>query len=161
MRYGMRYASPVGWLNVVTTEDAVTELRMERQKSEETVWKEGQTPLLNAVSEWLNAYFEGKAPSAKDLPLKPSGSAFQKRVWELLCEIPYGKTTTYGALAKIIASERGIVRMSAQAVGGAVGRNPIGIIIPCHRVIGADGSLIGYAGGLDVKRRLLELEGAL
>lgn len=93
-----------------------------------------------------------------ELSLAPHGSDFQQRVWKLLCEIPYGKTTTYGELAKRVAVQMGRETMSAQAVGGAVGRNPISIIIPCHRVVGADGSLTGYAGGLEKKLSLLQLE---
>ena len=89
------------------------------------------------------------------------GSPFRLSVWKHLLEIPYGKTATYGELAKIMAEERGLARMSAQAVGGAVGHNPISIIVPCHRVIGANGSLTGYGGGLDKKERLLALEGIL
>lgn len=98
-------------------------------------------------------------PMLSELALAPQGSDFQQNVWKLLCEIPYGETTTYGELAKRVAAQMGRETMSAQAVGGAVGWNPISIIIPCHRVVGADGSLTGYAGGLDKKLRLLEIEG--
>ena len=94
-------------------------------------------------------------------PLRPTGTAFQQEVWQLLMAIPYGKTTTYGEIAAVLAARRGIPRMSAQAVGGAVGHNPVSIIIPCHRVVGADGSLTGYAGGLNKKIELLKLEKAL
>lgn len=93
------------------------------------------------------------------LPLAPEGSEFRKAVWKILCEIPYGQVTTYGTIAKRIAKERKLEHMSAQAVGGAVGHNPVSIIIPCHRVIGADGSLTGYAGGIEKKIKLLQLEG--
>lgn len=109
-----------------------------------------------ALVAWLDAYFKGEA---KDLPrLAPLGTPFQEAVWQLLLEIPKGATTTYGDLARLIAAQRGKDHFSAQAIGSAVGRNPIGILIPCHRVIGADGSLTGYAGGLERKAYLLALE---
>lgn len=107
---------------------------------------------------WLDNYFEGKKPNIKSLPLAPIGNKFRQAVWAELGKIPYGKVTTYGKIAKEIARQRGLSRMSAQAIGGAVGHNPISIIIPCHRVIAQNGSLIGYAGGIDVKKKLLELE---
>ena len=107
---------------------------------------------------WLDVYFSGRKPDFTP-PTAPAGTAFQQSVWEILRTIPYGETTTYGAIARRIEQNTGC-RMSAQAVGGAVGRNPISILIPCHRVIGADGSLTGYAGGLDKKERLLQWEGA-
>ncbi|MDR0895590.1 MAG: methylated-DNA--[protein]-cysteine S-methyltransferase [Prevotellaceae bacterium] len=115
--------------------------------------------IFNRVSVWLDIYFNGANPDTSSLPLSPAGSAFRQRVWSILRSIPYGTTTTYGAIAQQIATETGRLRMSAQAVGGAVGHNPISIIIPCHRVIGADGSLTGYAGGLQIKDKLLRLEG--
>lgn len=117
-----------------------------------------EPPVILAAREWLDIYFSGKAPDFTP-PLHPMGTPFQMEVWSILRTIPYGTTTTYGEIAKQIAARRGIPKMSAQAVGGAVGRNKIGIIIPCHRVIGADGSLTGYAGGLDRKIQLLEAEG--
>ena len=107
---------------------------------------------------WLDNYFEGKKPNIKSLPLAPIGNKFRQAVWAELGKIPYGKVTTYGKIAKEIARQRGLTKMSAQAIGGAVGHNPISIIIPCHRVIAQNGSLIGYAGGIDVKKKLLELE---
>ena len=123
------------------------------------------------TKEWLDRYFTGEAISIGDLPLSLKGSPFREKVWSILCDIPYGKLVTYGDIAKEIsassAAGRGSAqakapapaKMSAQAVGGAVGHNPISIIVPCHRVIGADGKLTGYAGGLDLKIKLLELEG--
>ena len=105
-------------------------------------------------------YFSGREPDFA-VPLRPSGTPFQQEVWAALREIPYGQTTTYGAIARQMAARRGLPRLSAQAVGGAVGRNPICILVPCHRVLGADGSLTGYAGGVERKRWLLESEGAL
>ena len=112
-----------------------------------------ETPVFLATCRWLDAYFAGERPDLADVPLAPRGTAFQRRVWSALLAIPYGETLTYGELAAELGS-------SPRAVGAAVGRNPISVIIPCHRVVGADGSLTGYAGGLDRKRVLLALERA-
>lgn len=156
-----QYPSPVGTIYLAGEDGALTGLWIEGQKYFAATLDQRQTqqlesaPLL-AAKRWLDAYFQ-KAPLPPLPPLAPKGSAFRQEVWKLLLEIPYGKTTTYGALAQTLRS-RGI-SAAAQAVGGAVGHNPISIIIPCHRVVGADGSLTGYAGGVQVKRRLLELEG--
>ena len=119
--------------------------------------KEGTTEALEETVHWLDEYFEGKEPKFTP-PLHPDGTAFQEAVWRLLLRIPYGETVTYGELAKQLAGEMGLAHMSAQAVGGAVGRNPISLIVPCHRVMGADGSLTGYAGGIEKKEALLRLE---
>ncbi len=118
-----------------------------------------QNGVLKKAEYWLNGYFNGKMPSPSELPLSPEGSAFSKKVWKMLCDIPYGSVVTYGDIAKKIAHERGIEKMSAQAVGGAVGRNPISIIIPCHRVVGTKGNLTGYGGGMKNKIWLLDHEG--
>ena len=118
---------------------------------------ERETPLLTEARRWLDLYFSGREPDFTP-PLHPAGSAFRQAVWALLLSIPYGQTVTYGALARRLAPKGG--RVSAQAVGGAVGHNALSVIIPCHRVVGADGSLTGYAGGIDKKRKLLELERA-
>jgi methylated-DNA-[protein]-cysteine S-methyltransferase len=115
--------------------------------------------LLDRAKDWLDSYFAGGRPSAADLPLAPIGGAFRQGVWDILCAIPYGTTVTYGDIAKEMAFRMGRDKMSSQAVGGAVGHNPISIIIPCHRVVGSNGSLTGYAGGIWRKVRLLELEG--
>ena len=114
-------------------------------------------PVFDAAIRWLDLYFSGEKPDFTPT-LSPKGTGFQKTVWELLQTIPYGQTVTYGLLAEKVAEQRGLARMSAQAVGGAVSRNPISLIIPCHRVIAADGSPTGYAGGIDKKIWLLQLE---
>ena len=117
-----------------------------------------ETDYFDRTKEWLNVYFTGRDPGF--LPkLHLTGSDFRRRVGEIMCEIPYGQTVTYGWIAQRIAAERGLARMSAQAVGGAVGRNPICILVPCHRVVGANGNLTGYGGGMARKKALLELEG--
>lgn len=122
----------------------------------ESVVKE--TPILEAVKRWLDVYFSGREPKI-ELPIHLIGTPFRQEVWQLLLQIPYGQVATYGDLAKKMAEKRGVAYMSAQAIGGAVGHNEISIIIPCHRVIGANGNLTGYAGGIDKKLKLLELEG--
>ncbi|MGX2982880.1 methylated-DNA--[protein]-cysteine S-methyltransferase [Helicobacter sp. 23-1045] len=115
--------------------------------------------IFTKAKKWLDRYFGGKKPDIAEITLSPNGNDFRQRVWKILCKIPYGKVYTYGEVAKIIAKEQCKARMSAQAVGGAVGRNPISIIIPCHRVVGADGKLTGYANGIETKIKLLKLEG--
>ena len=116
-------------------------------------------PIFIKTKNWLDRYFAGERPAISDLALAPFGSAFRQKVWNILCGIPYGQIITYGDIAKQLASDLHKKGMSSQAVGGAVGHNPISIIIPCHRVVGANGSLTGYAGGIDTKVKLLELEG--
>jgi methylated-DNA-[protein]-cysteine S-methyltransferase len=116
-------------------------------------------PVFMRTKEWLDRYFAGKRPSSSELPLSPMGSVFRQMVWKILCEIPYGKTVTYAEIARTVALKMDRNMMSAQAVGGAIGHNPISVIIPCHRVVGSDGNLTGYAGGLNVKKKLLEQEG--
>lgn len=159
----MKYPSMVGELTVVSDGENLTGLWMKQQKyyaaTVKGEWIEEQVSTLLFAKQWLDAYFSGKQPDIGTLPLKPEGSEFQQSVWKYLCEIPYGETTTYGEIARKVAVDMGKKTMSAQAVGGAVGRNPISIIIPCHRVIGKDGSLTGYAGGLEKKIQLLTHEG--
>lgn len=120
--------------------------------------KEKNLAVFDQTRRWLDLYFSGREPGFTPA-LNPVGSAFRRAVWEILLKIPYGQTTTYGQIAREIAAARGLAKMSAQAVGGAVGHNEISIIIPCHRVIGAHGNLTGYAGGIDRKIKLLQLEG--
>ena len=161
--YAMRYDSPVGQLLVVEKEKALAGLWIEGQKYY-PVFRPGElqeradTDTLNHVKDWLDRYFAGKRPSIGELPLAPSGTEFRMAVWKLLCEIPYGEVATYGEIAGKITSQRGTGKTSARAVGGAVGHNPISLIIPCHRVVGTNGSLTGYAGGIDKKERLLAME---
>ena len=121
--------------------------------------EERKTATLAATKRWLDIYFKGKEPDFTP-PLHPVGSAFRMKVWDILLQIPYGQTVAYGWIARQLAVQEGLARMSAQAVGGAVGRNEISIIIPCHRVVGTNGSLTGYAGGIHKKEQLLELERA-
>lgn len=130
---------------------------LSKLKNEEMRYKDSAA--LFGACEWLDKYFSGERPSISELLLAPTGSEFQHEVWDILCEIPYGSTTTYGDIAKQIANMKGLSHMSAQAVGGAVGHNPISIIIPCHRVVGIKGNMTGYAGGITKKRWLLEHEG--
>jgi methylated-DNA-[protein]-cysteine S-methyltransferase len=116
-------------------------------------------PLFVKAKDWLDSYFTGKKPDPSELPLAPVGGTFRQGVWSILRSIPYGEVTTYGDIAMRMAAKLGKTTMSAQAVGGAVGHNPISIIVPCHRVVGSNGSLTGYAGGIAIKVRLLEHEG--
>lgn len=156
--------SPLGRLTLASDGEALVGLWLEEQKyfgggfSGEMERRE-DLPVFARTEQWLERYFAGERPSAANLPLAPVGSPFRREVWGMLCQIPYGQTISYGELARRMARLLGRESMSPQAVGGAVGHNPISIIIPCHRVVGADGSLTGYAGGLERKRWLLEHEG--
>lgn len=163
MTFIQHYDSPFGDILLAADDIGLTGLWFDGAKyyadnlSEEHTVKE--TPILAEVRRWLDIYFDGRNPDFTP-PLNPIGSRFRKDVWEILLQIPYGQTVTYGDIARKLAEKRGLARMSAQAVGGAVGHNEISVIIPCHRVIGTNGSLTGYAGGIDKKIRLLELEHA-
>lgn len=162
----MRYPSPVGALTLASDGNALIGLWIEGQKYfggtvPEALAENSSLPLFAAATKWLDAYFAGRRPAITDLPLAPRGSEFRHAVWDILCGIPYGEVTTYGEIGRAVAAQTGRASMSAQAVGGAVGHNPISIIIPCHRVVGSGGSLTGFAGGIAKKVRLLELEGAL
>lgn len=150
--------SPVGKLLLVSDGVCLTGLYMDREPLPQWQRKD-EAEIFCATRKWLDSYFAGQPEPAADIPLKPEGTAFQKRVWDLLRTIPWGQTRSYGDLARQLAAELGKERMSAQAVGQAVGRNPVSILVPCHRVVGTDGSLTGYAGGLDRKKWLLCHEG--
>ena len=156
MEYRTTYPSPLGELTLASDGVALTGLWIKGQKyfgSGAQQWQVNEDlPVFAAVSCWLDDYFSGEQPDPQNLPLSPSGTDFRRCVWEALLDIPYGEVITYGELADRVGCG------SARAVGGAVGHNPISIIIPCHRVLGTDGSLTGYAGGIDCKRWLLAHE---
>ena len=163
MIYTSEYASPMGGILLAADEIGIRGLWFEGQKyfarglpDERT---EEETPAIAGAKRWPDIYFTGKDPGFLP-PLHPVGSAFRQAVWGILLQIPYGKTVTYGDIAKRLAEKTGVERMSAQAVGGAVGHNEISVIIPCQRVVGTNGSLTGYAGGIDKKVKLLESERA-
>ena len=150
MTYTMHYDSPLGKILLAADEEGMTGVWFEAQKyfaaKLPPEHEEGTTPVLGDACRWLDVYFSGREPDFTP-KLHLIGSDFRQAVWALLLQIPYGQTTTYGALAKQLAEINGGKRVSAQAVGGAVGHNPVSIIVPCHRIVGADGSLTGYGGG--------------
>ena len=174
MLYKKIYKSLVGEILIIFDQENLLGLYLESQKEFEEKLKDEEIKfielkssddlndekfkILSLTEDWLDKYFAGKNPGFLPL-IKVSGSEFRKDVWEVLLKIPYGKTWTYKEVGEELLKSGKYERVSNQAVGGAVGHNPISLIIPCHRVIGSDGSLRGYAGGLDVKRKLLELEG--
>jgi len=164
MKRNCTIQTPLGEMIALAEQDSLCGLWFAGQKyapEGDGEWRDDPDyPLFSALREQLDAYFNGRL-RAFDLPLAPRGTAFQMTVWALLRSIPAGATTTYAALARQVAVQREGRIPAAQAVGGAVGRNPIAIIIPCHRVVGSDGSLTGYAGGLDRKAALLALESAV
>lgn len=164
MLYRKAYFSPLGEMTMVSDGTMLTALSFLGQKYYDKAApaeaEEGGLSVFCQTKEWLDIYFGGQRPDFIP-PFAAKGTEFQEEVWDILKQIPYGQVITYGEIAGQIAERRGIKRMSAQAVGGAVGRNPIAIIVPCHRVIGADGSLTGYAGGMDKKAELLKLEGSV
>lgn len=165
MYYSATYLSPVGKLTLASDGESLAGLWIAGQKYFGgslfgSMSERDGLSVFSRTRSWLDRYFSGEKPEPDELPLAPQGTEFQKMIWKFLCRIPYGQVTTYGELAKKAAGTLGRDTMSAQAVGGAVGHNPISVIIPCHRVLGKDGSLTGYAGGTDVKARLLKLEGA-
>lgn len=161
MQYISQYKSPLGNIVLAADEIGLTGLWFEGQKYFalylDKEHKKKEIPLFTKAKKWLDIYFEGQEPDFK-LPLHFMGTEFQNEVWEILYQIPYGKTITYGNIAKKLAHKKGIKRMFPQAVGGAVGRNEISIIVPCHRVVGSNGNLTGYAGGINKKIALLKLE---
>lgn len=154
MTFIQHYNSPLGGILLAADEIGLTGLWFNGQKyfarSLPAGYTEQNTPALSEAKRWLEVYFTGKKPDFMP-PLHIVGSAFRRAVWEILLQIPYGKTTTYGEIARQLAKKQKLPRVSAQAVGGAVGHNEISIIIPCHRVVGTNGSLTGYAGGIDKK----------
>lgn len=163
MYYSTTYSSPIGLLTLACDGDHLVGLWTEGQKYHggtipEVMIEKGDLPVFEAAKQWLDRYFRGEEPDLAELPLAPIGGEFRQGVWRILCEIPYGQLITYGEIAKKMAVKMGKESMSSQAVGGAVGHNPISIIIPCHRVVGSNGSLTGYAGGVQQKVKLLELE---
>ncbi len=161
MHYTTHYTSPLGIILLAADETGLTGLWFEGQKyyalSLDKAHEEKETPILADAKRWLDIYFSAREPDFTP-PLHVTGTAFQNAVWEILSAIPYGKTMTYAQIAAQVAAQRGLDHMSAQAVGSAVGHNPISILIPCHRVLGSNGSLTGYAGGIDKKIALLQLE---
>lgn len=158
--YQSVYDSPLGRILIGADQDTLKGIWFDGQKYAPDLSgavRNDDLPVVLETCRWLDLYFSGKDPGFFPA-LSPEGTDFRKTVWAELMEIPYGETTTYGAIARAVAGKCGLNSMSAQAVGGAVGHNPISILIPCHRVVGANGSLTGYAGGLDRKRALLALE---
>ena len=164
MEYTWHYDSPLGGLTLTSDGEALTGIRFDRQDhldgAPERMPGEKWLPVFDETCRWLDIYFSGKAPDYTP-KLKFHASPFRERVWEILLTIPFGETMTYGQVAAILAQENGLKKMSAQAIGGAVGHNPIPLIIPCHRVIGTNGRLVGYTPGLDKKVFLLQLERSL
>ncbi len=163
IQYIKHYQSPLGEILLAADKTGITGLWFTGQKyygrNLDLEHRERDLPVFERAGQWLDIYFSGREPDIT-VPLHLMGTAFQKEVWEILRTIPYGETMTYGDIARRVAAERGLEHMSPQAVGGAAGRNPISILVPCHRMVGMDGSLTGYAGGLEKKVKLLTLEGA-
>lgn len=163
MEYTSHYVSPLGAMTMASDGEALTGLWFDGQRyfaqTLDAAHTEKALPVFAETARWLDEYFRGSAPDFTP-PLRMKTTAFRRRVWSLLLRIPYGETVTYGQLAAQIAAQTGAARIAAQAVGGAVAHNAVSLIIPCHRVIGADGSLTGYAGGAEKKRRLLAMEQA-
>ncbi|RAX57535.1 hypothetical protein CCZ01_06015 [Helicobacter monodelphidis] len=151
--------SPLGKITLLANEDSLCGLYLERQSIPKNTLTQIRDKHIafDKVRQWLQCYFNQEQPLSSNIPITLQGTNFQLEVWSILCTIPYGKTMTYGEIAKILAQKLG-KKMSAQAVGGAVGRNPISIIIPCHRVLGSHLELTGYNGGIELKAKLLQLE---
>lgn len=162
MLYYKKITSPLGEITLRSDGESLTGLWFEHDKHYNDKDINGAVlkdlPVFTQTEKWLDEYFSGKEPKI-NVPLKFIGSDFQVQVWEILQKISYGKLITYGNIAQKIAVRKGLAHMSAQAVGGAVGRNPLCVIVPCHRVVGASGSLTGYGGGINRKVALLKLEG--
>lgn len=154
-----QWNSPVGVLLLESDGSCLTGVKIGAVPRADAELRQ-ELAVFRQTSDWLDAYFAGTPIPASDLPLEAVGTPFQKMVWDYLLTVPWGKTYTYGEIAREIAARLGKQKMSAQAVGQAVGRNPIGIIIPCHRCVGAGGKLTGYAGGIEKKAWLLRHEEA-
>lgn len=163
MTYTYHYNSPLGGITLSSNTAALTGLWFDGQKyfgdTLPKEYEEKSLPIFKQATRWLDIYFSGKAPDFTP-PLSMETTPFRKAVWEIMRSIPFGQTMTYKEIADKIAKQNGLHRMSAQAVGGAVGHNSISLIIPCHRVVGTNGSLTGYAGGIDKKVQLLTMEKA-
>ena len=160
MIYETYYESPLGKIILESDGENLTVLKLEQHRFYNSFSKgeiNNNLEIFNKTKNWLDRYFRGEQPEIAEISLKPEGSEFRQKVWKILCEIPYGKVVTYGDIAKKINKQTG-KNMGGQPIGGAVGHNPISIIIPCHRVIGANGNLTGYGGGIQNKIKLLELE---
>lgn len=162
--YTHNYQSPLGEIVIASDDTAITGLWLVGQRhfdiEVEGCITDKDLPIFDEVSRWLDIYFTGNNPG--EIPaVRMNGTPFQLEVWQILQAVPYGKLITYREIAELIAKKRGITKMSARAVGNAVGRNPISILVPCHRVVGSDGKMTGYAGGIERKVKLLKLENAL
>ena len=163
MIYYKEYSSPIGKLTLVSDGTYLIGLYIDGQKYfleniNEEMQKNDNLIIFKNTEDWLDKYFKGLKPNIKDLKLKLKGSDFRIMVWHILASIPYGEIITYGEIAKRVAKIMSKSKMSSQAIGGAVSHNPISIIIPCHRVVGANNALVGYAGGIDIKKKLLDFE---
>ena len=162
--YKTEYKSPLGNITICCNEqENIVGLWFKNQKYfanniNGKITENNNLKIFIKTKNWLDKYFAGNKPNIKEIPIEFIGTKFQKSVWKILYKIPYGKVITYGDIAKQIAKKKGIPKMSAQAIGGAVGHNPISVIVPCHRVIGKNGNLTGYAAGLDKKKKLLQIE---
>ena len=158
MKYKANYPSPIGNLTLISDGTNLTHVILEKESYYQNIKKEAKTndnlEIFKQTKTWLDKYFNKEKPNIDDLKLKLEGTPFQIKVWNILKKVPYGQTVTYGFVAQKINS-----KTSARAVGGAIGHNPIPIIIPCHRVVGANNNLTGFTGGIDVKIKLLKLEG--
>ena len=162
--YTHNYQSPLGEIVIASDDTATTGLWLVGQRhfdiEVEGCITDKDLPIFDEVSRWLDIYFTGNNPG--EIPaVRMNGTPFQLEVWQILQAVPYGKLITYREIAELIAKKRGITKMSARAVGNAVGRNPVSILVPCHRVVGSDGKMTGYAGGIERKVKLLKLENAL
>ena len=162
MFYTTQVSCPFDTLTLFAQDEQLTGLSFSSQPGSSffpAAMCDANRDIFRHTRQWLSRYFAGEAPDPRELALAPSGTAFQKAVWQLLLHIPYGEVVSYGALAARVCKSMGLKSMSPRAVGGALHRNPIAIILPCHRVVKSDGGLGGYAGGLPLKRKLLALEG--